>query len=74
MVDNRLVLKPGKEYIVTRLARKLHRCHECDKVIEKGEKYIEDHINYLVPRIGQKPYKKWVINRICLESWKGPIP
>lgn len=70
-----LVLKQGKEYIILRVARKTHVCHENEQhIIEKGDKYIEDHINYIVPRMGRKPFKKYYRNKICLRCWRGTIP
>jgi len=72
-----LILKPGKEYILLRKARKNFLCKECGKPILKGEYYIEDHINYLVPRRGAVPFKKWYVNRICVRSWRHhmiPLP
>ena len=71
---NVLVLKPGKEYIVLRRASKNYQCHECEKPIFKGDQYVEDHINYLrVTREG-RVWKQHYTNRICLRSWKGPLP
>lgn len=71
---NLLVVKPGKEYIVLRKARKNYLCHECSKPIFKGTYYIEDHINYLQSNRYGQVFKKHYVNRICLNSWKGPIP
>lgn len=71
---NVLVLKLGKEYIVNRKARKTHLCHECHKPIEKGEWYIEDHINYLQKSRFDVVWKKHYTNRICYGCWRGPLP
>lgn len=73
-MDKKVWLKPGKEYIVKRKARKNHVCHECSKPIFKGEYYIEDVIKYVTPRFGKKPFLKWYHNKICLKSWRGIIP
>lgn len=71
---NLLVLKPGKEYIVLRKANKNYVCHECGKPIFKGCFYVEDHINYLQTTREGRVFKKHYTNRICLKSWKGPLP
>lgn len=68
-------LQPKKEYIELVTARKNYVCHECGKPIFKGEQYILDCINYVVPsRTFGKPWFKWYQNRICLKSWKGELP
>jgi hypothetical protein len=69
-----LVLKPGKECIILRRATKNHICHECEKTIPKGVLYIEDRLTYLNTTREGRVYKKYVTNKICLLSWKGPIP
>jgi len=71
---NLLVLKPGKEYIILRKATKNYVCHECGKPIFKGEHYVEDHINYITKTWSDYVFKKHYVNRICLKSWKGPLP
>lgn len=71
---NVLVLTPGKEYIINRKANKTHLCHECHKPIEKGEYYIEDHINYLQKSRFDVVWKKHYTNRICFGCWRGPLP
>ncbi len=74
-MDNRLWLKPGKEYVKLVTARKNTVCHECEKPIFKGDKYILDAINYVVAsHTFGKPFLKWYQNKICLKSWKGPLP
>ena len=69
-----IVLKPGKEVIVRRKARKNYICHECSHTIPKGVDYIEDNINYLTRTRYDKVFKKYYRNRICLLCWKGPVP
>ena len=69
-----IVLKPGKEYIVLRKARKNYVCHDSGKPIFKGEEYIEDHINYITPKRYGGAFLKWYVNKISLKAWKGPVP
>jgi len=73
-VGNVLVLKRGREYIVLRKARKLHVCHDCGKAIPKGAWFVEDHVCYLQRRKEGGVWRKWVTNRICMTSWRGPLP
>ena len=68
------VLKPKKEYVVLRKARKSHRCHECDCEIRRGTCYIEDHICYVRRRREGSGFLWRVSNKICLVCWRGPIP
>ena len=68
-----IVLSEGKEFIVVRKARKLHKCHECGHGIPKGVSYVEDHINYLQKRRDGSVWKKWYRNAICLLCWKGRL-
>lgn len=69
-----IVLKPGKEYIVLRKARKNYVCHDSGKPIFKGEEYIEDHINYITSKRYGGAFLKWYVNKISLKAWKGPVP
>jgi len=70
-----LVLKPGKETVILRKARKQHVCHECGGIIPKGVYYIEDRINYLRRRVRSGEGYKWYhVHKVCLLCWKGPIP
>jgi hypothetical protein len=68
------VLKKGKEHIILRKASKNYVCHECGKPIFKGDLYIEDCINYVTKTRYDKVFLKWYHNKICLKSWKGPLP
>ena len=68
------VLTKGKEIIYSRIAKKNHKCHECNCLIAKGTLYIEDHINYAKRTVNGRGYKKWYNNKICLLCWKGEIP
>jgi len=67
-------LTKGKEFIITRTARKNYYCHECGALIAKGTDYIEDHINYATRRIDGGGFRKYYCNKICLVCWKGEIP
>jgi len=69
-----LVLKPDKEFIVLRRARKSYVCHECGQVIPAGVLYVEDNINYLVKSRYGTVWKKWYKNKVCLLCWRGPLP
>jgi len=69
-----LVLKPDKEYVFLRKARKNYVCHECSQTIPKGASYIEDRINYLTRSRYDYVFKKWYCNKICLLCWRGPVP
>lgn len=69
------VLKPQKEYVILRKARKNHVCHECNGTIPKGIFYIEDHISYIKHSKKDGHGYFWrVTNKICLLCWKGIIP
>jgi len=67
-------LKPGREYIVLRKARKMHVCHECKNVIPKGVLYIEDHINYARRARSGEGFLWWHTHKVCLLCWRGVIP
>ena len=66
------VLTPGKEYVKLVKANKNSLCHECGRPIFKGEKYISDHINYVVRSRYDKVFLKWYVNKICLRCWCNP--
>lgn len=67
-------MKPGKEYIILRKARKNYVCHDSGKPIFKGEYYIEDHINYITRRRDGSSFLKWYVNKISLTAWRGIVP
>lgn len=63
-----------QEYYELVTARKNYVCHDSGKPIFKGEQYILDSIQYINrDRFGEVRFK-WVKNRICLKSWRLPLP
>ena len=71
---NRKWIQPGKEYIELVVARKNYSCHECNKPIFKGDRYVLDCINYITKTKYDRVFLKWYRNRICLNSWIGDLP
>lgn len=59
-----------KERITKRVASCSLTCHECHKLIRRGQKYIRDKFWHF--RDYNRTWK--TTNYICLKCWKGDIP
>jgi len=65
--------KPTKEIANLRKANKRHICKECGSLIEKGEYYVDDHVNTIKRGRGGEGYKYWYRNKICQGCWRAPL-
>lgn len=56
-----------------RKARNRYVCHECQRMIPVGERYIEDRLNRVRHYRDGRSFTVWMLNRICQDCWKAPF-
>ncbi len=72
-MSNIIFGKRGKEVAFWREARKKYYCHECRKLILIGQRYIDDHINYIQRGRSGEGYKRWTRHIVCEGCWRAKI-
>lgn len=65
--------RKGKEVAFRRMANKAYKCHEGNHRIEKGDHYVDDHINYIQRGRSGEGYKRWTRRIVCEGCWRAPV-